>query len=109
MKIINCTRYDSHLIRHVFHTVHARTAKVRGRYPQWHKVETKVVYSRSYYTGCAWIETNSITIRVPKLRISLRWTAALFEHELLHLYGCEHSEIGRFVTITHARRYRDIV
>jgi hypothetical protein len=106
MKIKNSTVWDTADLRRVFAAVLTQSNKVEGNFPS-KRLKIDVVYTKGGgYSGCAWLHTGRMTIRVPRPRaatslalfgptevdvFSLAW---LFEHELAHCRGFKHDQMG---------------
>jgi hypothetical protein len=112
MKLTNETKYDTRILRSIMCAVHADGAAVRigtrnarrkdGRLRTWRALEVKVVYARSRrYSGYAYYHGMYSLLRVPRGHLSPEHFAALWRHELAHLYGISHQEMGREIYRCH--------
>lgn len=96
MKITtNTSGFDSRWLRSVFCKVHAVQAKHEGRYRGW-KLLKVYIKRRSGWspTGCsgnAYVGRGPIWMRLGD-EVATRTIASVFWHEMMHVYGYEHSK-----------------
>ncbi len=90
MKLDNQTDYPTRVLRSIMCAVHS--AEPRGRLRTWDRLTVKVVYSRGRHTGYAFYHGLSARLRVPKDGMNVAKFAALWRHELWHLYGIPHAD-----------------
>ena len=101
MKIINKTQWDTRALRKVFTAVYRESVKYDGKH-DW-RLKITVVYARGWggYSGCAYLNSGTMRIRLPKpgnLRgetLDIFNLAHLFEHELAHCRGQNHDTMGK--------------
>ncbi len=94
MKLVNETRYDTRVLRALLTQVHNREAKIRGRLRTWaHVLTIRIVYERrGFYTGRASYDGSRCLLRIPRGSFEAVSFAAIWRHELWHLYGIGHRD-----------------
>lgn len=102
MKITeNKTHYDTRKLRTLICAVYNRLKKVEGPLRQWKTLDVEIRYNnadtqgRYYVTGQAIVKGYWLRICIPRSRADTRRVAWTIEHELLHIYGYEHKNMGR--------------
>lgn len=113
MKLRNATHYDTRALRRVLVAVHNDVATgSRGRLRTWRGLVVDVVHGRKHgYTGHAYRHGKLARLRLDKARCSVAHLAALWHHELLHLYGIRHADypcVGNGRYWLPAERYSDL-
>jgi len=103
MDISNQTCYDTKSIQSLISAIYRKISRKEGPLKGWKNLFVKIGYLKnySYYEGKA-LEDD----KIPKIWLNLsepkrgRWTAttrstaALIEHELLHLYDLDHDDMA---------------
>jgi len=105
VRVLNKTDYPTRAIRSILCAVHS--AEPRGRLKQWHQLSVEIVYARRTnwpYTGSAYINGTNAYLSVPRpgteyangvhTCLAVVKLAALWRHEMWHLYGFEHCDYG---------------
>lgn len=102
MKIDNRTVYDTLALRTLICAAHDNLAKDEGRLPQWGAVTVVVRYQRSNgrKLGFAYYHGTRMELLVPRPSWAehhrrLDYWAAVIEHEIQHLRGYRHANMGR--------------
>lgn len=96
MRLRNDTLYPSAALRRILAAVHARESTRRGwrRLPQWGAVDVRVAYARrNDLGGWAYVGGNAAHVFVPRGVLPVSRFAALWRHELWHLYGFRHGDM----------------
>ena len=96
MKLDNRTHYDTKLLRTIICRAHARLAKAQGRLPQWKRV-TITVRRRlkgTHTSGHAYLKGTKAVFTLPCPTTSPREIYRLAWHELQHLHGYNHANMG---------------
>jgi hypothetical protein len=65
----------------------------RQRYQRKH-LRVDIVYSRGAHSGCAWLKSTRMRLRLPKAFVNAVEFAWLCEHELAHVRGQEHRQMA---------------
>jgi hypothetical protein len=107
MKLINKTKYDTRTVRSILAAVHVAGAAVRvgnrnarhdGKLRTWKSLTITLTYNSTHwgrqYSGYAYFHGHESTLRVPKGKLDVEKFAALWQHELAHLYGIRHKDMG---------------
>lgn len=97
MKIQNKTNWRTNDLRKVFATVLARWNKIDDKkVPSKRLRNVRVVSTRrrNHMSGCAYVSSGWMTLRLPKSKVDVAQLGFLFEHELAHCAGYEHSAMG---------------
>lgn len=99
MKVKNKTEYRMVDLKKIFTQVIRRIEKVEGKLPDQRKyLLVNVVHTQGRgYSGLAEIDGYYMKIRLPKsknVEINNRKVAWLFEHELMHILGYRHKQMG---------------
>lgn len=98
MKIINKTRWDTRDLRRVFAAVLRRWNKTDNRKVPSRRLKNVNVVSARWrgVSGCAYVASGWMTIRLPKEKeqLDVEQIGFVFEHELAHCAGYQHSEMG---------------
>ena len=97
MRLINQTPYPTRLLRSLICAVHTAEAKGgRGRrLPRWSRLTIKIAIRRAGnrdYTGHAYLSGHYSHLSVPPGGLDVAAFAALWRHELWHLYGIRHGD-----------------
>ncbi len=98
MKVTNTTRYPTALLRTIICRAHAENAKSRGRLRTWGRVEIKIRRSLrgSYTSGHAYLNGTYAVLTLPAPTCTAAQLYRLAWHELQHLYGYRHSNMGLY-------------
>lgn len=105
MKLVNKTRYDSAQLRAILVAVHTEEAKRRGRLKTWDCLTVTVGYSKRRRrgeelihagdtSGYAYYHGGKARVGLPPETCTTAALAAVWLHELQHLYGIRHSEMS---------------
>jgi len=93
MKVRNSTGYDTRTLRSVLIAVH--NAEPRGKLKTWKHLIVNIVHTRAGnrpYTGHAYYHGHYCHLSVPRGELSIPQFAALWRHEMWHLYGIKHCD-----------------
>lgn len=97
MKLINETKYDTRTLRSLVCAIHTFEANGgRGhRLRSWKRLTIRIAYAKKgnrRFTGHAYYHGGYSHLSVPRGTVSVQHLAALWRHELWHLYGIRHCD-----------------
>jgi hypothetical protein len=95
MRVRNETTYDTRKLRSVILAVYREEARKRGELRAWPGVRIAIGYSKQGnqpYSGHAHLGGYLAHLSVPRDQIWVTSFAALWRHELWHLYGIRHAD-----------------
>ena len=98
MRLINKTSYDTAELRAILIAVHNEEAKHRGRLKTWNRL-TVTIRRRSTYgmgdnSGFAYFHGRQACLTLPMEVCNVASLAAVWLHELQHLYGIRHPDMA---------------
>jgi len=95
VRLDNRTHYDTAALRSLLCAVHTGEAGHRGRLRTWDTLVVRIRYRRQgnrKYTGHAFLNGRKSVLSVPRGQLDILEFAALWRHELWHLYGLRHRD-----------------
>lgn len=97
MKVVNDTRFDTRELRRILCAVHRDESRKRGKMHRWRDLAVTVSYAKRGnrgYTGHAYFSGWRAHLSIPRGTANRAEVAALWHHELLHLYGLRHRDFS---------------
>jgi len=96
MRLDNQTGFDGRFLRKLVTEAHRQLAESEGRLEQWKRTRIEIVYCRANHaggsSGYAFLKGTLARIRIAR-RATFTRVFKVVWHELLHLYGYDHSHM----------------
>lgn len=98
MKVINHSKYSSIQLRSVICAAHRSLSRTQGKMPRWNYTEIEIKRRRTDLThrtsGHATVGGRHAVLILPAPRCTVAALYALAWHEIQHLYGYHHANMG---------------
>lgn len=98
MKVKNTTHYKTATLRTIICRAHANLRRHQGRLPTWDRTEFRVLrrLRRTHTSGHAYLGGGRAVLTLPCPRCKTRDAYRLVWHEMQHLYGYTHRQMGAY-------------
>jgi len=94
MQIVNFTQYSTRDLARIFKRDVKENIRREGKCRKLNYLYITVKYSKSGITGRVAGDTSWILMRLPRAKLNKKYVVIIFDHELMHVRGYQHSDMG---------------